>query len=93
MNIKNSKKVKIRTKLQTITDAFEQYHYDMETISDEWIIHFADEKIKFMIEISSIDENINNFKIFYDDEWLIYTESTFDEIMNVAKNKIKELYG
>jgi len=93
MNIKNTKKVKIRKKLQTITETFFNYHYDMETINDEWLVHFKKEDIKFVVEISSIDETINNFKVFYDNEWLIYSEDTFEKIINIADNKIKELYG
>jgi len=95
MNIKNSKKVKIRNKLQTITDTFPGYSYDMETINDEWLIHFTKKEtdIKFMVEISSIDDDINNFKYFYDNEWNIYTENNFNEIIEIAKNKITELYG
>ena len=96
MNIKNSKKVKIRTRLQTITETFPDYMYDMETTNDEWIVHFTsknDAEIKFMLEISSVDDEINNFKYFSDNKWNIYTENEFEKIIKIAENKIVELYG
>ena len=96
MNIKNSKKVKIRSRLQTITDTFPDYNYDMESTNDEWIVHFTHDTIdsvKFMLEISSIDDNINNFKYFYDNEWNIYSETNFQTIIEISENKITELYG
>ncbi len=95
MNIKNTKKVKIRSKLQTITETFSEYGYDMETIADEWIIHFTkkDTDIKFMVEISSIDDTINNFKYFHHGKWYSYTAENFDKIIKIAKNKITEIYG
>jgi len=95
MNIKNSKKVKIRNKLREITDSFPGYSYDMETINDEWIIHFTKlgTDIKFMVEISSVDDTINNFKYFLDNKWNIYSEEKFEKIMEISKNKIIELYG
>ena len=93
MNIKNTKKVKIRSKLQLITESFPDYKYDMETINDEWLVHFSKENIKFVIEISSVDADINNFKVFSDNKWLIYSENTFEKIIKIAENKILELYG
>jgi len=95
LNIKNSKKVKIREKLQTITRTFSEYKYDMDSINDDWLIHFEDNKnnIKFVIEISSIDESVNNFKIFIDNQWLIYTENNFKTILELSRKKITELYG
>ena len=95
MNIKNSKKVKIRSKLRTITESFPGYSYDMETVNDEWIIHFSkkDTDINFMVEISSVDETINNFKYFLDDKWNIYSEDDFESIIKLSKNKIEEIYG
>ena len=95
MNIKNSKKVKIREKLQTITELFEEYNYDMDSINDEWLIHFEEkeENIKFVVEISSVDETINNFKVFINNQWLIYSESNFNEILKISRKKITELYG
>ena len=95
MNIKNSKKVKIREKLQTITETFEDYKYDMDSINDEWLIHFEnkEDNIKFVIEISSIDETINNFKVFIDNRWLIYSENEFNKIIELSRKKITELYG
>jgi len=95
LNIKNSKKVKIREKLQTITETFEDYKYDMDSINDEWLIHFEnkEDNIKFVIEISSIDETINNFKVFIDNRWLIYSENEFNKIIELSRKKITELYG
>jgi len=93
MNIKNTKKVKIRTRLQTITETFPNYHYDMESTNDEWLVYFSKENIKFVLEISSIDDDINNFKVFSDNKWLIYSENSFEKIINLAENKITELYG
>lgn len=94
MNIKNSKKVKIREKLQTITETFEDYKYDMDSINDEWLIHFEnkEDNIKFVIEISSIDETINNFKVFIDNQWLIYNENVFNKIIELSRKKITDLY-
>jgi hypothetical protein len=93
MNIKNTKKVKIRSRLQQITKSFPDYRYDMETINDEWLVHFTNDKIKFVIEISSVDDDINNFKVFYDKDWLIYSEKSFETIIEIAEKKIKEIYG
>jgi Zn-dependent metalloprotease len=95
LNIKNSKKVKIREKLQTITKTFEEYKYDMDSINDEWLIHFEnkEDNIKFVVEISSVDETINNFKIFIDNQWIIYSENNFNNIINLSRKKITELYG
>lgn len=95
MNIKNTKKVKIRSKLQQITNTFSDFIYDMENVNDEWLVYFTDknQNIKFVVEISSVDEEINNFKVFYDDKWLIYSEKTFSEIIKHAENKILELYA
>ena len=94
MNIKNTKKVKIREKLQTITETFEEYKYDMDSINDEWLIHFEnkEDNIKFVVEISSIDETINNFKVFIDNQWLIYSENDFNKIIELSRKKITELY-
>ena len=95
MNIKNTKKVKIRSRLRTITELFPEYNYDMESTNDEWIVHFTklETDIKFMLEISSIDDNINNFKYFSDNKWNIYSEQKFEKIIEIAENKIEELYG
>jgi len=94
LNIKNTKKVKIREKLQTITETFEEYKYDMDSINDEWLIHFEnkEDNIKFVVEISSIDETINNFKVFIDNQWLIYSENDFNKIIELSRKKITELY-
>jgi len=95
LNIKNTKKVKIRSKLQTITELFSEYKYDMDSINDDWLIHFEDKDkdVKFVVEISSIDDNINNFKVFNNNEWFIYTENNFNKILELSRKKITELYG
>lgn len=95
MNIKNSKKVKIREKLRTITETFKEYLYDMDSINDEWLIHFEnkEKQIKFVVEISSIDETINNFKVFIDNQWLIYSKNNFSDIIKISRKKITELYS
>jgi len=97
MNIKNSKKVVVRPKLQQITATFPELRYDMETINDEWLVHFNDpknpENMNFVVEVSSVDDTINNFKMFYDGQWLIYSEESFEKIIVIAENKIKEIYG
>jgi len=95
LNIKNSKKVKIREKLRTITETFKEYLYDMDSINDEWLIHFEnkEKQIKFVVEISSIDETINNFKVFIDNQWLIYSKNNFSDIIKISRKKITELYS
>lgn len=93
LNIKNTKKVKIRSKLQTITETFEEYDYDMESINDEWLIHFRKDDIKFVLEISSVDNTINNFKLFINDKWEMHSEENFDKIINISREKINNLYG
>jgi len=96
MNIKNTKKANIRLKLQTITELFSKYDYDLNDVNDDWTVFFSSESnnlVKFMIEISSTDDTFNVFKFFNENKWETLNDDNFDNIITIAENKITELYG
>ena len=98
MNKINTKKKLIRSRLQYITNEFEDFAYDIETKDDEWLIFFRkeneneneDEIIKFIIEILLLDETSNKAKFWENNKWDIYKENNIYDLITKLKTKLDE---